>query len=131
MVNPNANELTVESYFEYACPADDLAPLSKDDGKGNDKAPRCKIKSTLESGSTTETVVAMVLVQIKRAIWREKWFNYVTTFFVLFVFNAKTLGWLNDVKRRIKKGWPYFLSTLEWKQWRLLDRPRELENLEL
>ena len=47
--------------------------------------------------------VTMLIFQIKRIISREKWFNYVVTFFFE---NAKNLGRSDDAKRRRKKGWP-------------------------
>ena len=45
----------------------------------------------------------MLILQIKRIISREKWFNYVVTFFFE---NAKNLGRSDDAKRRKKRGWP-------------------------
>ena len=45
----------------------------------------------------------MLIFQIKRIISREKWFNYVVTFFFE---NAKNLGRSDDAKRRKKRGWP-------------------------
>ena len=45
----------------------------------------------------------MLIFQIKRIISREKWFNYVVTFFFE---NAKHLGRSDDAKRRKKRGWP-------------------------
>ena len=47
--------------------------------------------------------VTMLIFQIKRIISREKWFNYVVTFFFE---NAKNLGRSDDAKRRKKRGWP-------------------------
>ena len=47
----------------------------------------------------------MLIFQIKRIISREKWFNYVVTFFFE---NAKNLGRSDDAKRRKKRGWPYW-----------------------
>ena len=45
----------------------------------------------------------MLIFQIKRIISREKWFNYVVTFFFE---NAKNLGRSDDAIRRKKRGWP-------------------------
>ena len=47
--------------------------------------------------------VTMLIFQIKRIISREKWFNYVVTFFFE---NAINLGRSDDAKRRKKRGWP-------------------------
>ena len=47
----------------------------------------------------------MLIFQIERIISREKWFNYVVTFF--FFENATNLGRSDDAKGRKKVGWPY------------------------
>ena len=45
----------------------------------------------------------MPIFQIKRIISRQKWFNYVVTFFLE---NAKNLGRSDDAEQRKKRGWP-------------------------
>ena len=66
---------------------------------------------TVKSVSVFLCAVTILIFQIKRIISREKWFNFVVTFF--FFENAKNLGWSDDAKRRKKR--PHG-QTLLWTQ---------------
>ena len=48
----------------------------------------------------------MLILQTKRIIANEKWFNYIDSLPFFFFENAKNLGRSDDAKQRKKNGWP-------------------------
>jgi len=62
MVNPNANELTVDSYFEYACPADDLARTT---AKATWKLPDVKLSQRRKMDQPPKLLLLCSLFRLK------------------------------------------------------------------